>query len=202
MFTGIIEKTGKIESTKKKGSSIEFTVSVSESSFFKNVKTGDSISVNGACMTIESLKGNKFKFTTVKESLKKTNLGFLNTGGFVNLEKPMKLNSSLDGHSVQGHVDTCGKVEKFINVNNSYELYISFPAAFRDCIIYTGSIAVDGISLTVADILKDTKQKTHIKIAIIPHTYKVTNMMYLKKNDYVNIEFDMIGKYIKRILNK
>ena len=112
MFTGIVTDTGKIISMKQKGDSIAFAVQPTKRGYLKDTKTGDSMSIDGACMTIEKTTGNKFQFTTIKESLSKTNLGYLSVNSFVNLEKPMKMNSTLDGHIVQGHVDTTGTVEK------------------------------------------------------------------------------------------
>lgn len=202
MFTGIIEDTGTIKNVISKGSSKEFTVAVSRKSFFNKLYMGGSIAVNGTCITLEKISGGTFKFTAVKETLKKTNLGFLKTGTLINLEKPLKLGSGLDGHIVLGHVDTTGVVESFVNIKNGYELVIAFDGKYRDMVIYTGSICIDGISLTVAQIADETKSKTKIKIAIIPHTFKVTNVMNYSKGTVVNIEFDVLGKYIKRILNK
>lgn len=201
MFKGIIEQTGKIIRLTPAGTSIEFTVQPDTQKFLSKVKKGDSIAINGACMTVEKKAGKYFHFTTVKESLSKTNLGDLTAGSVVNLEKPMTLNSGIDGHLVQGHVDTTGKVISITNVKNSYELVISFPSKYKDEIIHIGSIAMDGISLTIADIIKENKSGIFIKIAIIPHTFKVTNVQFMKADDRVNLEFDLIGKYIKRILN-
>lgn len=159
------------------------------------------MSIDGACMTIERARGNKFQFTTIKESLSKTNLGYLSVDSFVNLEKPMKLNSTLDGHIVQGHVDTTGTVEKINRLKDSWEYFVKFSSKFRENIIYVGSISINGISLTIAEIVRETKKSVLIKVAIIPHTYEITNFKYLKPKDPVNIEFDMLGKYVKRIIS-
>ena len=112
------------------------------------------------------------------------------------------MNSKLDGHIVQGHVDTTGIVKKIIKLKDSYEFFIEFTSRFRNNIIYVGSIAVNGVSLTIADIVKETKRSILIKVAIIPHTMEVTNFRYLKAGDKVNIEFDLMGKYVQRILKK
>lgn len=202
MFTGIIEETGEIKSTGIKGSSKIFTVSVKNKSFFKRIVTGSSIAVNGTCITLENISGSIFKFTAVRETLKKTNLGMLKAGSMINLEKPLRLSSGLDGHIVLGHVDTTGIVESFINIKNGWELIIGFDSRYRDMVIYTGSVCIDGISLTVADIVSESSKKIKIKIAIIPHTFNVTNVKNYKTGTKVNIEFDVLGKYIKRILNK
>ncbi|MEP7146630.1 MAG: riboflavin synthase, partial [bacterium] len=135
-----------------------------------------------------------------KESLQKTNLGSLKVEDCVNLEKAMTLNSKLDGHMVQGHVDITGIVKKINKKNNSREFFIAFPNSYLDNIIYVGSISINGVSLTIAEIIKSEENEVLIKLAVIPHTYNVTNFNMLKVNDPVNIEFDMIGKYVKNIL--
>jgi riboflavin synthase len=200
VFTGIVTDMGKIVANKPKGDSIKFLVEPTIRQYLNDIKTGDSMSINGACMTIEAKKVNKFEFTTIKESLSKTNLGDLKIGSFVNLEKPMKLNSKLDGHIVQGHVDATGRVKKINKLEDSREFYIEFSSKFRDNIIYVGSISINGISLTIAEIVKETRKTVLIKVAIIPHTFDVTNFKYFKINDRVNIEFDMMGKYVMRKL--
>lgn len=202
MFTGIVTDTGKIISRTVRGDSIIFFVQPGNKNYLINLKEGNSIAINGACMTIEKTIKNQFRFTTVKESLGKTNLSSLEIGEFVNLEKPIKLKDTLDGHIVQGHIDNVGVVSKIIKLKDSWEYYIQFSSRFRDNIIYVGSIAVNGVSLTIADIVKETSRHITIKIAIIPHTYNVTNFKYLKVSDKVNIEFDMLGKYVKRIVKK
>jgi len=201
MFTGIVTDTGKVISKKKKGDSIVFVVQPTKRAYLKDLKTGDSMSIDGACMTIEKTTGNKFQFTTIKESLSKTNLSSVEVNSYVNLEKPMKINSTLDGHIVQGHVDTTGIVEKINRLEDSWEYFVKFSSKFRENIIYVGSVSINGISLTIAEIVKETKRTVLIKVAIIPHTYEVTNFKYLKPKDPVNIEFDMLGKYVKRIIS-
>ena len=201
MFTGIVTDTGKVISKKKKGDSIVFIVQPTIRGYLKDIKTGDSMSIDGACMTIEKTTSNKFQFTTIKESLSKTNLGSVEVNSYINLEKPMKINSTLDGHIVQGHVDTTGTVEKINRLKDSWEYFVKFSSKFRENIIYVGSISINGISLTIAEIVKETKRSVLIKVAIIPHTYEVTNFQYLKPKDPVNIEFDMLGKYVKRIIS-
>lgn len=203
MFTGIVQTTGKITGRKIKGDSIKFTVAPEADGYLMDISPGESISVNGACMTVENRQKGKFEFTTVNESLSKTNLGALKLNDFVNLEKAMKLDSKLDGHIVQGHVDTTGTVKKIIRLKDSHEFYFEFSSRFRDNIIYVGSISINGVSLTVAQIVKESKKSILIKTAIIPHTIKITNFRSMKEKDPVNIEFDMLGKYVKRImLNK
>ena len=202
MFTGIVTDMGKIVANKIKGDSIKFLVEPTIRQYLNGVKQGHSMAINGACMTVEAVKGHKFEFTTIKESLSKTNLGDLKIGSFVNLEKPMKLNATLDGHIVQGHVDATGVVRKINKLKDSWEYYIDFSSKYRNNIIYVGSISVNGVSLTVAEIVKESKKSVLIKVAIIPHTYNVTNFKFLKSKDRVNLEFDMLGKYAVRLLRK
>ena len=201
MFTGIVTDTGKVVSNKAKGDSIKFSVRPDTKGYLKDIKTGDSIAINGACMTVEKSSAGQFDFTTVNESLSKTNLGDLKTGDFVNLEKPMRINSKLDGHIVQGHVDTTGMIHKINRLKDSWEFFIKFGAKFRDNIIYVGSVSINGVSLTIAEIVKETKKEVIIKVAIIPHTFEVTNFRDFRINTKVNIEFDMMGKYVKRIVS-
>ncbi len=201
MFTGIIQTTGTITKMQPEGDGIKFAVKPASADFLATTNVGDSISINGACMTAVSVNDGGFEFTTIKESLSKTNLGDLKEGDTVNIETAMTMNSKLDGHIVQGHVDTTGVVEDIKPLENSYEFFISFPAKFRQNIIYVGSIAVNGVSLTIAEIVSEVAYKVTIKIAIIPHTYEVTTFASLKAGDKVNIEFDMIGKYVQRIMD-
>ncbi|HWQ82772.1 MAG TPA: riboflavin synthase [Ignavibacteria bacterium] len=201
MFTGIVTSTGKVVKITPRGDSIVFLVQPQIKNYLRDRRKGDSIAINGACMTITGIKLGKFEFTTVNESLSKTNLGSLIIGSFVNLEKPMKLHESLDGHIVQGHVDSTGKVYDIRKLKDSWEFFFEFPLKFRKNLIYVGSISINGISLTVAD-LRETSKNVIIKTAIIPHTYSATNFQYLKKGDSVNLEFDMLGKFVMRILGK
>ncbi len=200
MFTGIVTDMGKIIANNPKGDSIKFLVEPTNRNYLNDIKTGDSMSINGACMTIEAKKGRRFEFTTIKESLSKTNLGDLKIGSYVNLEKPMRIDSKLDGHIVQGHVDATGIVKKINNLKDSWEFFIEFSSRFRDNIIYVGSISVNGVSLTIAEIVKEDKKNVLIKVAIIPHTFEVTNFKYFEVGTRVNIEFDMMGKYVMRKL--
>lgn len=202
MFTGIVTDTGKVIRTTPKGDSIRFLIAPSKKTYLKDRRKGDSIAINGACMTIERINNNRFEFTTVNESLSKTNLKDLEIGSYVNLEKPMKLSESLDGHIVQGHVDATGTVYKINKLKDSWEFFFKFPIQFKKNIIYVGSISINGISLTIAQIVKETKKSVIIKVAIIPHTFSATNFKYLKPGDRINLEFDMLGKFVMRILGK
>lgn len=201
MFTGIIQDTGRILSSDIKGDSKKFCVDVQED-FLQGVRIGDSISVNGACMTVESYSKDNFEFTTIAESLSKTNLGKLEAGSYINLEKSMTMNSKLDGHIVSGHIDTIGLVDKVIENEDSWEFFIKFSNKFSDNVIYKGSVAINGVSLTIAEIVKEGNKNTTIRISIIPHTFNHTNFKFLREKDIVNIEFDLLGKYVQRILRK
>lgn len=201
MFTGIIQDTGRILSVTDKGDSKKFSVN-SQEDFLHDVKIGDSISIDGACMTVESYSNDSFEFTTISESLKRTNLGRLENGLYVNLEKSMTMNSKLDGHIVSGHIDSIGLIEKVIENEDSWEFFIKFSNKFSDNVIYKGSISINGVSLTIAEIVKEGNKNTTIRISIIPHTFNHTNFKFLREGDIINIEFDLLGKYVKRILRK
>ncbi|HMQ68047.1 MAG TPA: riboflavin synthase [Ignavibacteria bacterium] len=199
MFTGIIQDKGKIVKRTVNKDSIRFTVKPESKIFTKNLKIGDSISINGACMTVENIISGEFSFTTIKESLSKTNLSALKSDDLVNLEEAMTLRSKLDGHIVQGHVDCTGTVKKITKLKDSWEYFIEFSSEFSQNIIPIGSIAINGVSLTIAAIPKENAKNVLIKVAIIPHTFKHTNFSKLKAGDTVNIEFDILGKYVNRI---
>ena len=185
MFTGIVTSMGKIIKTTNKGDSKVFLVEPDIKNYFKGVKNGESIAINGACMTITSIKNNRFEFTTIKESLSKTNLGDLKIGNYVNLEHPMRLNATIDGHLVMGHVDSTGETVKVNRLKDSWEFYFKFNSKYKNNIIYVGSICINGISLTIANIEKENNKEITIKTAIIPHTFDVTNFKFLKPGDKV-----------------
>lgn len=201
MFTGIIQDTGRILSADNKGDSIKFSVYVQEN-FLQDVKIGESISINGACMTVESYSKDSFDFTSIAESLNLTNLKDLQKGSYVNLEKSMTMSSKLDGHIVYGHIDSIGLIDRIIENEDSWEFFIKLSNKFSDNIIYKGSISINGVSLTIAEIVKEGHKNTTIRISIIPHTFNHTNFKFLREGDIINIEFDVLGKYVKRILRK
>lgn len=201
MFTGIVETTGTVKSVRKAGTNLRFEFEVIKKGFLKDVKVSDSMAINGACMTVVSKRGQRFEIDTIAESLGKTNLGYLKAGSTVNLEKALQAGARFDGHFVQGHVDTTGVITKINKLKGSWEIFIEFPRKMQDQVIYVGSISINGISLTVAELSKTGANKpVLIKVAIIPHTLELTNLSSAKPGDVVNIEFDMLGKYIKRIL--
>ena len=193
MFTGIIENTGIVQEMISIGTNKTFWIT---SPLANELKVDQSLSHNGVCLTIEEIKVSMHKVTAIEETLLKTNLGTWEKGSIINLERCMQLNGRLDGHIVQGHVDTTAACTEVIRKEGSWEYLFDFPEQFAMFIIEKGSITINGISLTVFNVGKNT-----FTVAIIPYTYDHTNMRSLKKGDLVNLEFDMIGKYVNRILS-
>jgi riboflavin synthase len=191
MFTGIIENTGIIQDIIKAGTNKTFWIS---SPMANELKVDQSLSHNGVCLTIEEIKGDSHRVTAIAETLLKTTLSGWQKGSIINLERCMQLNGRLDGHIVQGHVDTTAKCIEVVAKEGSWEYRFEFPEQFAMFIIEKGSITIDGISLTVFNVGKNS-----FTVAIIPYTYDHTNMSSVKKGDVVNIEFDIIGKYVNRI---
>ncbi len=195
MFTGIIEEIGKILKKNRKGEGIEFYIS--SSVLLREMSNGDSISVNGVCQTVEKKDDKGFYISAVEETLKKTNLGLLNVNSFVNLESSLTLNKKISGHLVYGHVDCTGKITKIINKNLGIQVLISYPKEYNQYLIHVGSISINGISLTVSN-FKDNQ----LEVSIIPHTWENTVLKYAKIGDLVNLEFDIIGKYVEKFVKK
>ncbi len=193
MFTGIIQKQGKIIAIKKNNKAWKFEIEIEK--FLKDVKKGDSIAVNGVCTTVVDLEKNCFAFETIEETLKKTNFKKLKKGFLVNLEKSIKWNEKIDGHFVQGHIDETAKVLSIKIDKKRTRITISLSKEMRPFVAYKGSISINGISLTISDV-EDKK----FSIDIIPHTLKNTNLSKIKKNDIVNLEADMIARYLHKII--
>ena len=191
MFTGIIEQTGVIHTVNKDGTSLVCWV---RSSLSAALKVDQSLSHNGVCLTVEEINGDMHRVTAIEETLQKTNLGHWKPGNIVNLERCMLMNGRLDGHIVQGHVDTLATCITVIEKNGSWEYCFQLDQDFASLIIEKGSISLNGISLTIFNVTNNG-----FTVAIIPYTYMHTNMQQLKKGDTVNIEFDIIGKYVNRI---
>lgn len=189
MFTGLIEETGVISRIQNAGLGRRITISASVVT--SDMQTGDSINVSGACQTVVSFTEKEFTVEAVEETLKKTTFGSLKQGGRVNLERSLLPTTRLGGHFVSGHVDTRGEITSLDKLSNSWLVSVRFPAEFSKYIIPVGSIAIDGISLTVAE-----KGDDWFRVAIIPHTWEVTTMKDRKTGDGVNLEFDLLGKYI------
>ena len=194
MFTGIIESLGKITNVKADRGNIDFTI---ESEISKELKIDQSVSHNGVCLTVTEKSDNTHTVTAVKETLDKSSLKNFSVDDLINLERAMKLGERLDGHLVQGHVDGVAKCIS-ISVNDGSWIYqFEFDVKNEMLLIEKGSICINGVSLTVFDIVKNT-----FKVTIIPYTYKNTSFKKLKEGDIVNIEFDMIGKYLARFNKK
>ena len=192
MFNGIIKNTGIINRLYKKNNNC-FLYILSKIKFTKK-EIGSSISCSGACLTLEKYNRNLIKFYISKETLSKTILKTSKKGDIINLEKPLKYGERISGHFVQGHVDTTCTVGTIQLVGRSRLINFKLPNKFMHYLIPKGSITLNGVSLTIAKILKNGFQ-----ISIIPHTLKLTNLIYLKKKDLINIEFDILGKYIKNL---
>lgn len=195
MFTGIIQEVGVVNSIKKAGKTAAFEVKAEK--LLQNKKIGDSIAVNGACMTITELEKKSFKFDVMKESMEKTNLGTASKGEKVNLEGALTLNQALDGHLVQGHVDETAEVIELKNKKDHAQLKIKYSDEIAKYLALKGSITINGVSLTISDI-----QSAHFTVDLIPYTLKETNLGKLKKGNIVNLEIDMIARYLERMLDK
>ena len=193
MFNGIIKYTGKISKIYKNNNNCIIEI-LSKIKFSKN-EIGSSISCSGTCLTLEKYKGNLSKFYISKETLNKTNFKSSNKGDLINLEKSLKYGDRISGHFAQGHVDTTSIIKKIDFVGKSWFVNFKLPKKYMKYLIQKGSITINGVSLTISKILKDGFQ-----IVVIPQTLKLTNLMYLKEKDVVNIEFDVLGKYIKKFL--
>lgn len=192
MFTGIIESTGRVVSISENGSNLSFRI---ESPISKELKVDQSVSHNGVCLTVENTDGNAHVVTAIEETLRKTDLGSWTEGMEINLERCLLMNGRLDGHIVQGHVDTTATCTERRELNGSWEFTFQFPREFAHLVIEKGSIAVNGTSLTCFNVGKDS-----FTIAVIPYTYEHTNIHQVKKGTQVNIEFDILGKYVQRRL--
>ena len=190
MFTGIIETVGKVTDIISKGSNKSFWI---ESSLSHSFAIDQSVSHDGICLTVEEIKGNQHKVTAIDETLKKTCLEGWRMGSLVNIERSLLMNGRLDGHIVQGHVDTTAVCRHIKEKKGSWEYEFEFSKNFAPLIIEKGSICINGISLTAFDVKKKT-----FKVAIIPYTFEHTNINGVKRGGKINLEFDMIGKYLFR----
>lgn len=190
MFTGIIEATGKITRLKKEGGSLHVEV---QSSLSAELKVDQSVSHNGACLTVVKVEDDRHTVVAVAETLRKTNMGNWQTGTLVNLERSLLLNGRLDGHLVQGHVDATATCIQRVEDQGSWQFRFRFPESFAPLVVEKGSICLNGISLTVFDVEKDA-----FSVVIIPYTFDHTNIHLVQPGDAVNLEFDLIGKYVAR----
>lgn len=190
MFTGIIESLGEVKELYESGTNKTFWI---ESPLSHQFTVDQSVAHDGVCLTVEEVRENRHRVTAVLETLEKTALNQWATGKTVNLEQSLLPSRRLDGHFVQGHVDTTGTCQKHKDQNGSHEFTIGFPKKFAPLIIEKGSISLNGISLTIFNV-----KKSSFKIAIIPYTFEHTNLKFLQEGNPVNLEFDLIGKYIQR----
>lgn len=193
MFTGLIEEVGIVRSITSLGGGKRLRVAANK--ITEELKIDDSVAISGVCLTVVASTTNSFDLEIVEETFRKSKLNELNTGSEVNLERAMRLSDRLGGHIVQGHVDTVGSVDKIIEERTGILLWINFDSKYQKYIIPVGSICVDGVSLTVAEI-----SGKKFKVSIIPHTWKVTTLRNLKPGSRVNLEFDLIGKYVEKML--
>ena len=190
MFTGIIETVAMVKEVITNGSNRSFWI---ESVISPELKPDQSVSHSGVCLTVEEISGNRHRVTAVEETLEKTNLADWEKGSLVNLERCLRLSDRLDGHMVQGHVDTTAICSKKKGKQGTREFEFEYPKKYTELVIEKGSVCINGVSLTAFDV-----KKKSFKVAIIPYTFDHTNIKELLEGDRVNVEFDIIGKYLKR----
>lgn len=191
MFTGIIEAFGKVVNLEKDQENLHLSL---ESRLTQELKIDQSLAHNGVCLTVVDTLGDRYTVTAIQETLEKTNLGLLKMGDLINLERAMMMNSRLDGHIVQGHVDQIGFCKGVDFKEGSWFFDFEYDQDQKNITIEKGSICINGVSLTVVN-----SGLHHFSVAIIPYTYENTNFHLIKKGDTVNLEFDMIGKYISKL---
>jgi riboflavin synthase len=193
MFTGIIEELGVVKSLRRSGEAARIVIAASK--VLEGTALGDSICVNGVCLTVVEMGAGEFSSDVAVETLRVTNLGELKAGSKVNLERALQLSARIGGHLVSGHVDAVGRLREKREEGNGWRLIFEASAAVLRYVIRKGSIAIDGVSLTVADV-----DQTGFSVAMIPHTAKLTTLGFKKAGDTVNLESDIIGKYVERLL--
>ncbi len=192
MFTGIIQQIGRVKSAVARGGNMAFDIEADK--IADKLKIGDSVSINGACQTVVAGDHKHFRVEAVKETLLRTNLGSLRSGSPINLELPMSISDLLHGHLVQGHIDCTGSIIEIGPIEGSTIVSIGYPAQYGRYLIEKGSIAVDGVSLTITEISQGS-----FKVSLIPHTVEGSIFKYRKVGEAVNLEFDMISKYIEKM---
>jgi riboflavin synthase len=193
MFTGLIEELGTLVDREDTGSSLRLLIKAGK--VLSDLKIDDSIAVNGCCQTVVGVASPTFEVIAVRETLQKTTLGSLKIGEALNLERAVTLGTRLGGHLVQGHIDSTSELLEVRDLGGSWEFWFELPAAYRQYVIPVGSIAVNGVSLTVADVRED-----RFKVAIIPHTFEVTTFHDLEPGQRANIEYDAMAKMVERML--
>lgn len=195
MFTGIIEETGEIAAIKHGAVSGELTVKGNV--VFSDLKIGDSVAVNGVCLTAAAINGNMFTADVMAETMRRSNLGTLQKGSKVNLERAMPANGRFGGHIVAGHIDGVGIIQSLAREDNAVWVTVTADEKIMKYIVEKGSVAIDGISLTVAKVFKDA-----FSVSVIPHTGAETTLLTRKHGDKVNLETDVIGKYVEKLIGK
>ncbi len=194
MFTGIVEELGSVKALRREAGAAQLTLSAS--TVLQSTAIGDSICVNGVCLTVVEMNSSEFSADVAVETLRVTNLGELKVGAKVNLERALQLSARIGGHLVSGHVDAVGRIRDKREEGNGWRIFIDAPEKVLRYVIKKGSIAVDGISLTVADV-----DAAGFSVAMIPHTAKLTTLGFKTSGDSVNLESDIIGKYVERLLS-
>lgn len=194
MFSGIVEEAAKVVKLEKDKENLHISM---ECSFINELKIDQSISHNGVCLTVVDIQENVYTVTAIKETLEKSNLGILKLGDKVNLERSMKIDSLLDGHLVQGHVDQTATCTEITEADGSWYFTFEYDSTKGNITVEKGSVSVNGVSLTVVN-----SKETSFQVAIIPFTYDITNFHQFKKGSIVNLEFDIIGKYIQKIMKQ
>lgn len=193
MFTGIVATTGRLNKIEKKKGKIHFTIGVNN--FLNHTKIGESVACDGVCLTVIKKTRRDFTVELMPETLKRTRFGQIKTGEPINLELALKIGQRLDGHFVMGHVDGVGVIKKIIKEGEYTSLLIKIPSVLNKYLAYKGSVAVNGVSLTVAKVATNL-----FKVCLITHTLKITNLSRLKVGDKVNLEADMLAKYLEKLL--
>ena len=195
MFTGIVEGVGKLIKAEKDQSNLHLWI---EADFCEELKIDQSVAHNGVCLTVVDFKDGLYKVTAIEETLRKTNFNTLKNGDLINLERCLQFNGRIDGHIVQGHVDQTGKVVSIENQNGSFFVTVEYDeVSSGNVTVEKGSICLNGISLTVVD-----SKVGQFSVAIIPYTWEFTNLNQVKVGDTMNLEFDILGKYVKRLFQK
>ncbi|WP_438961212.1 riboflavin synthase [Nonlabens sp.] len=192
MFTGIIESAARVIELKKENTNLHITL---ESSITNELKIDQSVAHNGVCLTVVAIEGSEYVVTAIEETLQKTNIGQLKINDIVNIERAMMMNARLDGHIVQGHVDQTATCIDVINKDGSWVFTFEYDTTLQNVTIEKGSICVNGVSLTVVN-----SKENRFSVAIIPYTYEHTGFKTMQKGDQINLEFDVIGKYVKRLM--
>jgi riboflavin synthase len=195
MFTGIVEHVGRVEAVERDGDLVRFRIDLGP--IAEGVGLGDSVAVSGACLTVTEIDGSQFAFEAIPETLEKTRLGGVAAGDAVNLERAMASGGRFDGHMVQGHVDGAGRIRNFDRSGHEALLHVECATDLAAQLVDKGSVTLDGVSLTVVEVVEDG-----FHVALIPHTLEVTTLSNLSRGDDVNIEVDVFGKYVKQYLDR